>query len=84
MKKFKVKKDWIYEVNFPDIKEIMYKKEPNEEGNYILKLHDIEKLFSYEGMKVLDIFYEIDESIKIEVSEIKEDDLEEIKSGDYN
>lgn len=45
MKKFKVKKDWIYEVNFLDIKEIMYKKdhvfEPNEEGNYILKLHDI-------------------------------------------
>ena len=29
--------------------------------------------------KELDIFYEIDESIKIEVSEIKEDDLEEIK-----
>lgn len=87
MKRFKLKQDWIYEVNFLDIKEIMYKKdhvfEPNEEGNYILKLHDIEKLFSYEGMKVLekelDIFYEIKDDFKIDVSEIKEGDLEEIK-----
>jgi hypothetical protein len=87
MKRFRVKKDWIYEVDFLDIKEVMYKKghifDPNEEGKYILKLNDITKEFDYEGMKIMekemDIFYEINEDIKVEVSEIGEDDLEEIK-----